>query len=578
MKRILMVAVESKPYATAGGTSAVVGALSGALRQRGYDVRLVLPYYSTMIRDPDYQVDYEQALDVPVGGTPPPPLPENWPESLRTYLRERRDPVPKAYVYRVHSTRSASTEEVPLYMIGGDPYRYFARVNGMDVPIYPSLEDVSVNAGRLYTFFCRAVLEMVAGSAEQGWKPDIIHCHDWPAALIPVLLKHASAEMEALQGVKVVLTIHNASDVVYQGGWFGPELLHYAHLPQGLFDYGQVQHQGFVNFMKAGIVFSDAVNTVSEGYAEEIMGSAEENYVDIAGTRKSYRYSGGLDYVWSLFHIDLVGIRNGIDEFYDPALIGQGQDWDQVDRDWVLHYTPAQDRPVGDWAYSAHDPQLWRKKLDLKRYLQERCNRLLRTDFGLDETIPLIAVRSRLVEQKGFDLLLQGLWQWDFERPVQFVIVAWGEDAFAVQYRRELEELADKHPGHVAFSRSWRDIPEALHYAGADMLLMPSFFEPCGLPHMMALRYGTIPIVRRTGGLADVVENYNPIATTGNGFDFVAPDYREMLEAVERALQVYASPAHWQALVQHGVQARDRHGRDFSWDTSVDHYIEGLYV
>lgn len=578
MDKILMVAVEAKPHATAGGTSAVVGTLSKVLARRGYDVRLVLPYYDALFRAPRYEIEHVMDLDVPVGKKYTPPPSDDLPASLHVYLDQHQKSLLRPPLCRAHfSASSSSVQGVPLYLIGGDPYRYFARVNEEDVPIYPPLEEVSVDAGKLYAFYGRAVLEMAAQFAAQGWKPDIIHCHDWPTGLIPVCLKAASPAIPGLDGVKVVLTIHNSSDTVYQGGWFGPEILYYAGLPYDLFEYGQVQHQGFLNFIKGGVLFADAVNTVSKGYAEELKGDAEESFVDVDGQRKTYRYSGGLDYIWSQYQVDLVGIRNGIDDSYDPALIGQGDDWGAVDEDWRAHYAPAAGRSIADWAYASDDEQFWSKKMDLKRYLQERCNRLLRTQFAVDERVPIVAVRSRLVEQKGFDLILKGLREWDFSRPVQFVIVAWGEDVYAVRYRRELEELAQRYPHRMAYSRCWSDVPEPLHYAGADMLLMPSLFEPCGLPHMLALRYGTGPIVRRTGGLADVVQDFDVIAGTGNGLDFIAPDHREMVQALERALRVYASPERWQTLVRNAIQAQDCSGRDFSWDTSAEQYIEHVY-
>ncbi len=572
--RILMVAVEAGPYASAGGTGAVVGTLSRMLRRRGHDVRLVLPYYSTLIRPPAFPVESLSTLDVPVGRPPLPEVLAGLPEPLRAYLREVHEPPPRAFLYRV--LPRSTPDEVPTYLIGGDPYHYFARVDGRQVPLYPPLEEIGVNAGRLYAFYARAVLEAVLLFAREGWTPDVIHCHDWPTALIPACLRAVPAPPPLLEGARVVLTIHNTSGIVYQGGWFGPEILTYAGLPRGLFDYGQVQHQGHLNFMKAGILFADAVNTVSEGYAREIQSDAEEAFLDLNGVRKTYRYSGGLDYVWSQYQIGLTGIRNGIGEDYDPRQIGQGPDWDLVESDWTTQYAPAEGRPLSEWAYSPDDPHLWKKKSALKRYLQERSNRLLQAHFQVEETVPLIAVRSRLVEQKGFDLIIRGLREWP-GRPAQFLIVAWGEDEHARQYRQHLEDLAHEQPQRIALSRSWREIPEPLHYAGADMLLMPSLFEPCGLPHMMALRYGTIPIVRRTGGLADVVEDADPLAGRGNGFDFVAPDHREMLQAVERALRVYQSPPHWQALVRNALRARDRYGRDFSWETAVTLYLETVY-
>jgi starch synthase len=542
MKKILMVAVEAKPYATAGGTSDVVGALSGALREKGYDVRLVLPYYGAISGAPRYRTERLADLEVPVGSEPV------W-----------------ASVYRDNQS---------TYFVGGDPAGYFAKAGQGDVPVYPTLEDRSVDAGELYAFFCRAALELARRFHEDGWQPDVIHSHDWPTGLVPVYAKLELPDVACLGDVRVAFTVHNMSDVVYQGGWFEPELLGYAGLPLRLFRGGQVRHRGHVNFVKAGIVFSDGVNTVSEGYAREISSGRTESFVTLDGTRKHFKCSGGLDGVWSKYDVDLIGIRNGIDDSYDPTRIGEGEDWQFVDKDWKSNYAPASGQTIGGWAYGIGDPHLRRNKHDIKRYLQERCNRVLRTRFELSGDIPVVAVRSRLTEQKGFDLILEGLQQWRYAWPVQFVIVAWGEE----RYAKHLRKLAATHPEWIAFSDSWKAAPEPLHYAGADMLLMPSLFEPCGLPHMMALRYGTIPIVRQTGGLADVVRDFDPSTKTGNGFVFRAPDSKEMLLAVGRALEIHHQrPELWQELLTTAMQAKDRLGHDFTWTTAADRYLTELY-
>jgi starch synthase len=542
MKKILMVAVEAKPYATAGGTSDVVGALSGALREQGYDVRLVLPCYSTIIRAPRYRIEQLTDLDVPVGS----------------------DPV-RASVYRTNPN---------THLVGSDPFGYFALVGQGGVPVYPTLEDKSVDAGELYAFFCRAVLELVQRFREDGWQPDIIHCHDWPTGLVPVYLKRELSHTAWHKEPRVAFTIHNMSDVVYQGGWFSPDLLKYAGLPKRLFHDGQVRHQGHVNYMKAGIVFSDRVNTVSEGYAREISSGKTESFVTLDGTRKHFKCSGGLDRVWAKYQVYPFGIRNGIDDSYDPARIGEGEDWQFIEEDWKSSYAPAGGQTIAGWAYGTGDPHLRRKKHDLKRYLQERCNRVLNTRLEVSAEVPVIGVRSRLTEQKGFDLIVEGLKRWSHDWPVQFVIIAWGEK----RYAKPLKELAAAHPERIAFSELWKVAPEPLHYAGADMLLMPSLFEPCGLPHMMALRYGTIPIVRQTGGLADVVQDFDPSSKTGNGFLFNAPNFGEMLDTVGRALETYhQSPDHWEELLARAMQAKDRLGHDFTWNTATNRYLAELY-
>jgi starch synthase len=542
MNKILMIAVEAKPYATAGGTSDVVGSLARVLQHKGCDVRLVLPHYGAILCTPPYRIERLADLEVPVGSEPV-----------------------QASVHR---------DDQNTYLIGGDPFGYFAKAGQGDVPVYPTLEDRSVGAGELYAFFCRAVLELVKRFREDGWQPDIIHCHDWPTGLVPVYLGRELPRDASAKDRRIVFTIHNMSDVVYQGGWFDPDLLQYAGLPKRLFQGGQVRHKGHVNFMKAGIVFSDRVNTVSEGYAREISSGKTESFVTVDGTRKRFQCSGGLDGVWARYQVNLIGIRNGIDDSYDPAWIGEGEDWEFIEGDWRSSYAAAGGRSIAGWAYGIDDPQLRRKKQDIKCYLQERCNRTLDTSFEVSAGIPVIAVRSRLTEQKGFDLILQGLQQWDYAWPVQFVIIAWGEKRYATP----LKKLAAMHPEWIAFSESWKVAPEPLHYAAADMLLMPSLFEPCGLPHMMALRYGTVPIVRQTGGLADVVQDFDPVSRAGNGFVFKAPDFKEMLRTIGRALEIYhQDPDGWQALRTTAMQARDRYGHDFTWTTAANRYLTELY-
>jgi starch synthase len=502
----------------------------------------VLPHYSVLIRAPRYRIEQLADLDVPVGSEPV-----------------------RASVYRAKES---------TYLVGGDTFGYFAQVGQGDVPVYPILEDSSVDAGELYAFFCRAALELVKRFGEDGWQPDIIHCHDWPTGLLPVYLARELPGTASVKDARVAFTIHNMSDVVYQGGWFDPELLGYAGLPKRLFHDGSVRHRGYVNFLKAGIVFSDRVNTVSEGYAREISSGKTESFVTLGGTRKRFKCSGGLDGVWAKYGVNLIGIRNGIDDSYDPARIGEGGDWQSVDKDWKSNYAPAGGQTIAGWAYGIGDPRLQRKKQDLKRYLQGRCNRILKTRFEVSAEIPVIAVRSRLTEQKGFDLIVEGLRQWSPAWPVQFVIVAWGEE----RYAKPLKKLAAVHPEWIAFSDSWKTAPELLHYAAADMLLMPSLFEPCGLPHMMALRYGTIPIVRQTGGLADVVQDYDRSSKTGNGFVFRAPDVEEMLHVTGRSLETYHQhPEHWRELMATAMQARDQWGHDFTWTTAANRYLTELY-
>ena len=364
---------------------------------------------------------------------------------------------------------------------------------------------------RRFAFLSRAALELARVT---GDRPDVIHAHDWQAGLTAVYLKTAYASHAALAGVPVVFTIHN---LAYQGivarDWMGS-----LGLPETLFTVGGFEYWGSVSFLKAGINFSDMVTTVSPRYAKDIQ-TPESGF--------------GFDGILRARSDRLVGILNGIDvERWDPA----------GDPHLPVRYTR-----------SSLD-----RKRDVKKALLEEVG-LAATPATLGR--PLVGMVSRMVDQKGFDLLSAGADRL-LARPVTVVLLGSGDP----RYEGEWSALAARHPARVGVRIGFDDRLAHLIIAGADVFLMPSRFEPCGLSQMYSLRYGTVPVVRRTGGLDDTVENWDSRTGRGTGFAFRAYTPEAMLRALGRALKLYGQPRAWRAL-QHAAMRRD-----LSWDASARAY------
>ena len=363
--------------------------------------------------------------------------------------------------------------------------------------------------GERFAFFSRAVLETIAYI---DYKPDIIHCNDWQTALIPVYLDRFYRDNPLYTHIKTVYTIHN---IQYQGK-YGTELIGDV-LGLSDDDAGLVTYDGCVNLMKAAIQCSDKVTTVSPTYAKEILDPF---------------YSHGLDRILKDYTYKLCGIINGIDTaVYNP----------NTDKDIFAHY-------------SAED---FTNKAENKSELQKL--------MGLPERgeVPVIGVVSRLVGHKGFDLV-----KYVFEemvgQDIQFVILGSGEWEFETFFY----EMGKKYPEKVAFKLGFIPSLARKIYAGADIFLMPSKSEPCGLAQMIALRYGTIPVVRRTGGLNDTIIDSGD--GFGNGFTFTDYNAHEMKRAVERAVMGYKEKDGWNILVDRAMNC------DYSWNASAGAYI-GLY-
>ncbi len=369
----------------------------------------------------------------------------------------------------------------------------------------PSLYGFYDDAER-YAFFSRAVLEILPYI---GFMPDIIHCNDWQTALVPVYLNALYRENEEYRSIRTVMTIHN---IQYQGK-YGYELLgDVLGLPEN--STNVVDYDNCVNFLKGGMQEADRITTVSPTYAKEIL----DPY-----------YAHGLDGILRELSFKLSGIVNGID---------------------VDVYNPSNDKDI---AACYDKDNLEGKKTD-KAELQKEMNLPVRED------VPVIGIVSRMVNHKGFDLV-KCVFEEILKADVQVVILGSGEWEFETFFH----EMAGKYPEKVGLKLGF--VPSLAHriYAGSDIFLMPSKSEPCGLAQMVALRYGTIPIVRETGGLADTIKDSGD--NMGNGFTFKSYNAHDMLEAVWRALAGYADKEGWKTLQQRAFEC------DNSWNRSAGDYI-----
>ncbi|KUK31156.1 MAG: Glycogen synthase [Thermoanaerobacterales bacterium 50_218] len=379
-----------------------------------------------------------------------------------------------------------------------DNYKYFYRDK---IYGYPD------EAERFY-FFSKSLLGMLP---RIEFQPNVIHCNDWHCALIPLLLETKYAEEPFYQHIATLFTIHNLQ---YQGV-FPKDVLRLLGLGEEFFTPERLEFHGKVNFMKSGILHADIINTVSKKYALEI---------------QTPEFGQGLDGLLRRRSQDLYGILNGIDyEIYNPE--------------------------TDPYIYQNYGIATIDQKKENKIGLQKEM------ELPLGD-VPLVGVISRLVAQKGLDLIIEAF-EGMMATGIEFVLLGSGEDS----YQRQFVELKMKYPRQVAVNLGFN--VELAHkiYAGADIFLMPSRFEPCGLAQLISLRYGTIPVVRATGGLADTIQNFD--GKKGNGFSFEPYDSDALLEAVKRAVAVYNDhPDQWHCLKVNGMKA------DHSWSRSASEYLQ----
>lgn len=469
---MLMVASEVTPYSKTGGLADVTGALPRALVRLGHDVDVVVPFYrGTSVGAPP-----GGPLRVPVGS-----------DVYDAMVSE----VVTSGVRVVLLRNDALFDRPSLYGEAG--------------------EDYPDNAMR-FAFLARGALEWASTQRERY---DVVHSHDWQTGLVPLLLRHTFAADTGLGRATTVHTIHN---LAYQGT-FDASWLPRVGLGWGMFRPDGLEFWGRISYLKAGVMFSRKITTVSRRYAEEI---------------QTAEFGCGFEGILKSRAADLVGILNGID--YD---------------DWDPRRDPHLARPF--------DASTLDQKLATKRVVLEEFG--LMSDQALER--PLVGLVSRLVDQKGFDLIAS--LADEFPRlPATFVVLGTGEP----RYQELWSSLAAHHPGQIGARIGFDEGLAHRIEGGADLFLMPSRFEPCGLNQMYSSRYGTLPLVRRVGGLADTVENLDSRTGEGTGFTFDEYSPEALLGTLEWALETYKDRAQWRRMQVAGMQ------RDFSWDASAREYVK----
>ena len=472
--KILFTSSECVPFVKTGGLADVVGSLATVLAREGHDVRVVLPMYTAI--EHSWQQKMEQMLhfDVQLG----------WRRQYCGVMTLKHDGVTyyfldnKYYFGRPY-----------VYGLGGDEYERFS-------------------------FFCRAVLNALPLI---DFQPDIIHAHDWQSGMVPALLKIQYHHLPFYASIRTVFTIHNLQ---YQGIFGIKEVQDVMGLGDGLWSADKLEFSGCANFMKAGLVYTDIITTVSPSYAEEIT---------------TAYYGERLDGLIRARKGELYGVLNGIDtDLYNP------------EDDKLITKTYNKDT------------------LDLKKTNKKA----LQKELGLEEKAdtPLIAMVGRLSNQKGLDLVdcvLSDVMAED----LQLAVLGMGDS----RYTNLFSWAETKYRGKLAARFAMDSVLAHKMYAGADFFLMPSLFEPCGLSQMIAMRYGSVPIVRETGGLRDTVLSYNEDTKKGNGFTFLNYNAHDMLSVIRRALDFYQNKKE----ILHTLRVRGMEG-DYTWTHSAKEYV-GLY-
>lgn len=457
--KVLFALTEADPFVKTGGLGEVGGSLPFALQEQGVEIRVILPKYSC----------------------------------IPTAYRERMRPiknfnVPLAWRNQYCGLEELEFQGIHYYFVDNEYYFLRSKCYG------------DGDEGEQYAFFSRAVLESIRFLPE--FKPDIIHCHDWHTALIPLFLKVFYAKDTLYYNIKTLFTIHNLK---YQGIFPKETLEDVLGLGREYSSPEKLEFNGGINFMKAGILYSDRVTTVSPTYALEI----QDAY-----------YGEGLDGVIHERKDSLMGILNGAP------------------------------KPIF--------PRDLESKRENKIKLQSKLNLMTR------EEILILSMVSRLVDQKGLDLLLHVLDE-ILTLDIQLIILGTGDP----HYEEKIKGFEDRYPNKFRALLKYQDELAHTIYAGADIFLMPSRFEPCGIAQMIAMSYGNIPIVRETGGLKDTVKPYSVTTGEGNGFTFANYNAHEFLYAVQRAVSMfYEHKEAWLKLQENALNS------DFSWNQSAALYRE----
>ncbi len=477
--KIAFASSEVVPFAKTGGLADVAGALPKELSKLGNEVKVFMPKYYT-INEHKYGHQYDSLigeLKISTGG----------------------------YEHSVHV--------------------FYGKLPDSDVDIYFVHYPNFFHRDKIYTedwdederfiLFSKAVIQIMQ---KLGWAPDIMHVNDWQTSLIPVLLKENYGWDKLFHNTKTVLTIHN---IGYQGR-FSIESYKRAELPPHLYENnGPLVHEGDSNFLKAGILYSDVINTVSETYAKELL---------------TPELGAGMDkYLWQRNN-DFYGIVNGVDyNIWNP----------ETDEHIPFHY-------------SLHDLT---GKEENKKFLLNKFN------LNFDVTVPTIGIISRLVAQKGFDIIAEIL-EDILNQNIQLIVLGSGEN----KYQEMFKNAANKFPSKIGVYIGYNENLAHLIEAGADIFLMPSHYEPCGLNQIYSLKYGTVPVVRKTGGLADTVQDWNEYNSygqdIGNGFSFYEYSGKALLHTINRAINDFHNKPIWEKIQRNGMI------KDYSWKHSALEYID----
>lgn len=477
MKKILFAASECVPFIKTGGLADVCGALPQEFNKEEWDVRVIIPNYSCIPESFRYQFEYVSHFYMRAG----------------SFIQNK-------YV------------GVLKYVMNGITYYFIDNEEYFSGPV--PYGDIRYDIEK-FVFFDKAVLSVLK---HIGFRPDLIHCHDWQTGLIPVYLKNEFQADSFYWGIKTIMTIHNLK---FQGVWDIKTMQGLTGFSANLFTPDKLEFKKDANMLKGGLVYADYITTVSDSYANEI---------------QTMYFGEGLDGLLAARHYDMQGIVNGID--YNV-------------------YNPATDPKI----YMNYDAESFRKKKAVnKTRLQE--------DLGLtvDKRKYMIGLISRLTDQKGLDLI-----NYVIDRIVdeftQLVVIGTGEPQYENMFRHYAWKYGDRVSANICYSD---DLAHKL-YAAADAFLMPSRFEPCGLTQLISFRYGTVPIVRETGGLKDTVQPFNEYENTGTGFSFTNYNGEEMLKVINYSKHIFFDrKKQWNQMIDRGM------ANDFSWNSSRFRY-EGLY-
>ena len=472
--KIAMLASEVVPFAKTGGLADVAGALPKFLSSLGLELRVFVPLYrETKKRNLPLRRVIE-SLELDWNG-----------EKVSFSVWESR------------------VGTLGFLMIERDEYFDRDFLYGTPQGDYP-------DNGERFAFFSKAALETLR---HLNFRPDVIHAHDWQAAIALALLKFVYSQDPFFAYTRTLFTIHN---LAYQG-LFEKDLLGRIGLPDTLFSMEDLEFYGKVNYLKAGILYSTAVSTVSRRYSQEI---------------QTPEFGFRLDGLLRKRRDRLFGILNGVDY----------ADWNPATDKFII-------RPF--------DPTY----LDGKKECKKDLLRAFSLD-GVKEECPVVGMVSRLAGQKGFDIVCESLEE-IFKMGAVLVVLGTGEEVF----QKSLRAAREKFPGSLGLKIAFDESLSHKIYAGSDMFLIPSRYEPCGLTQMYSLRYGTVPVVRATGGLDDTIQEHDPARGTGNGFRFQEYSSAALLSSLKKAITVHRQKEHWRQLVQRAMAC------DFSWEMSAREYL-----